>query len=100
MIAKAARTTRGLRDTPPPTAEDLLVDWLCEVIAVGATHGEAYGTVEITRAGEFFAEGILRGEPIEPVKHDLRFDVKAATYHDLSLDQTTEEMRARVVFDL
>ena len=61
------------------SAEDLLVDWLGEVLSVVGIYGELYGTATIDRIGEWYAEGILRGERVDPEKHDLRFYVKAAT---------------------
>ena len=80
--------------------EDLLVDWLAEVIATIGTHGELYSVVEVIQVGEFFARGVLRGEKVDPARHDLRFDVKAATYHGLSIEEAADGLRGRVIFDL
>jgi SHS2 domain-containing protein len=80
--------------------EDLLVDWLGEVITAASAFGEAYRSVEITRTGEFFAEGVLKGEPLDADRHDLRFDVKAATYHALEVTREGGRWHARVIFDL
>jgi SHS2 domain-containing protein len=111
-----ANATLGLfslvcRNTPEPvidrdirvessSAEDLLVDWLSEAISLMGAHGEVYRSVRITRAGEWFAEGVLAGEKTDPRRHDLRFDVKAATYHGLSVEQTADGCKGRVIFDL
>jgi SHS2 domain-containing protein len=80
--------------------EDLLVDWLSEVIAASATHGEVYCEADITRAGPNSVRGVIRGESIDPSRHELRFDVKAATYHRLVFDRGSGGCRVRVVFDL
>jgi len=80
--------------------EDLLVDWLGEVIAMGGCYGELYGSVEIYRADSRCAEGVLRGESFDPSRHDPRFDVKAATYHALSVTESSDGLCARVIFDL
>lgn len=82
------------------SAEDLFVDWLGEVISMVGTHGELYGEVKVERAGEWFAEGVLRGEKIDPERHALRFDVKAATYHRLAVEKRSDGYHARVIFDL
>jgi SHS2 domain-containing protein len=82
------------------SAEDLLVDWLAEVLSLMGAHGEVYAGVEITNHGEWFAAGILRGEKTDPQKHDLRFDVKAATYHGLRVEHTGDGFVGRVIFDL
>jgi SHS2 domain-containing protein len=80
--------------------EDLVVDWLGEVIAMGGLHGELYGTVEVHKAGRSSADGVLRGEPFDRSKHDPRFDVKAATYHELSITEEDDGLCVRVIFDL
>lgn len=82
------------------SSEDLLVDWLSEVISLGGAHGEVYRSVEIARVGEWFAEGVLRGEKTDPRRHDLRFDVKAATYHGLAVEESGGRVVGRVIFDL
>jgi len=80
--------------------EDLLVDWLSEVIASASMHGEVYGDVEVERATAHAASGLLRGEPVAPERHELRFEVKAATYHGLLLEESGSGFHARVIFDL
>jgi protein archease len=79
---------------------DLLVDWLSEVIACAGTRGEVYGDVAVTTADERSARGVVRGERVDPARHALRFDVKAATYHGLVFESTTRGYHARVIFDL
>ena len=82
------------------SAEDLVVDWLNEVISTVGTFGELYGEADIEPAGEWYAEGVLRGEGIDADKHALRFDVKAATYHRLVVERRPDGYHARVIFDL
>ena len=82
------------------SAEDLLVDWLGEVISAAGAYGELYGAVEIDRIGEWHAEGVLGGEKVDPESHDLRFDVKAATYHGLAVERRGDGYYGRVIFDL
>ena len=82
------------------SGEDLLVDWLSEVLALSEVHGELYGTVTVQEMGEYFVEAVLSGERLDPSRHDLRFEVKAATYHGLRLERCGEDLVARVIFDL
>jgi len=81
-------------------AEALLVEWLSEVIALAATHGEVYGEVKVARATPTAAAGEVRGERVDADRHQLRFDVKAATYHALLVERVRGGYRARVIFDL
>ena len=82
------------------SAEDLLVDWLGEVISLSGVHGELYGEVTIRKTGEWYAEGAIAGERTDATKHDLRFDVKAATYHGLKVEALPGGFHGRVIFDL
>jgi SHS2 domain-containing protein len=79
---------------------NLLVDWLSEIITLVATCGEVYVSVDVKELGSGRVEGILHGEPIDEGKHGLRFDVKAATYHNLVLRKTADGYYVRVIFDL
>ena len=56
--------------------EDLIVDWLNEVIAMGSAHGELYRSVTVSSADERSAEGVLMGEPVDRDRHKLRFEVE------------------------
>ena len=80
--------------------EDLVVDWLSEVISVASMHGEVYGGVELERTGPHSVRGVIRGEPVDASRHELRFDVKAATYHGLEFERSGAGCRVRVIFDL
>jgi len=79
---------------------DLLVEWLSAIVLAAATHAELYESALVDRVEDGFAAGIVFGEPVDPVRHELRFDVKAATYHDLVMEHTDAGYHARVVFDL
>lgn len=114
VIANATRALMGLmcRSRVEPsvtraiavsaeTPGEVLVDWLSAVILTAASHGEVYGEVSVDSADDGSARGVIRGEAIDPARHELRFDVKAATYHGLVM-QRSDAARyfARVIFDL
>jgi len=40
-----------------------------------------------TRKGCTELEGTLTGEPVDPVRHEFRYDIKAVTYHDFKVEQ-------------
>lgn len=42
----------------------------------------------------------LRGEPLDPQKHELKVDVKAVTLHRLRVEQTPEGWDAFVILDI
>lgn len=79
---------------------DLVVDWLSAVILSSATHAELYAGATLEVAEDGLATGTLHGASLDAARHQLRFDVKAATYHDLLVERTASGYHARVIFDL
>lgn len=80
--------------------EDLLVDWLSALILASATHGEIYAAADVVVSEDVVASGVVFGEPLDPARHALRFDVKAATYHELLMEESDTGYHARIIFDL
>lgn len=80
--------------------EDLLVNFLREVLYL--FNGKKWVVincrpVEIT---DKRIEAQLFGEPYNQQKHKVKMEIKAVTYHDLSVEKTSEGWRARVIFDV
>jgi len=80
--------------------EGMVVDWLSEIISAADVHGEVYGMVRVDKIEPGRVEGVIRGERYDGARHELRFEVKAATYHGLAVEQAGGRYRARVIFDL
>mgnify|MGYP006307019533 CR=1 FL=1 len=80
--------------------EELLVDWLSEVLY--AFEGERFAPVraEVQTLEGNRAEGVLRGEPYDENRHEVLLNIKAVTYHDLKIEETNEGLEVRVVFDI
>ena len=45
-------------------------------------------------------EGVLVGEPVDPARHEFRYDIKAVTYHDFKLEQQGDKTVIEFVCDL
>jgi SHS2 domain-containing protein len=56
--------------------------------------------VEIERDGEFVLEAELTGEPLDPQRHTLASEVKAATAHGLRVARAGEGWEASVTLDV
>jgi SHS2 domain-containing protein len=95
-----ARSCSRSIEVEAASPQDLVVDWLSAVILASATHAELYAAAEVVVAEDVVARGVVFGEPINAVRHALRFDVKAATYHGMQMEKTASGYRARVIFDL
>ncbi|MFZ1947133.1 MAG: archease [bacterium] len=90
------RTIEARADSP----SELLVAWLNEVLYVHATERLAFSEfVEARLAdGVFSARGL--GERIDPARHAGSMEIKAATYHNLRLEQVGDRWTARIIFDV
>jgi SHS2 domain-containing protein len=56
--------------------------------------------LRLTRDGGVLLEGRLEGEPLDPQRHALLSDVKAATAHGLALRETEHGWEARATLDV
>jgi SHS2 domain-containing protein len=81
--------------------EDLLLLWLNELIFRSETSHRLYSQfdVGVDESGCHLA-GTIGGEPIDPARHVLDHEAKAATRHGLSLGQEHGGWVAEVILDI
>jgi SHS2 domain-containing protein len=97
-------TVRPRDDVPVVLTADndelLLVSWLNELLFLTETRRlvwAAFGVREV-EGGRLWARA--RGEKQDPKRHEVRAQVKAATYHGLELQRSDGCWEARVVLDV
>lgn len=78
-------------------AEDRLVHWVNEIIYLAVTEGFLFAAATIS-LGDAGLEAELAGEADAAGR--LSSELKAATYHDLLLQETPGGWRARLVIDV
>ncbi len=83
-----------------PNREELLAVWLNEIIGVASAEALFFREFEITRISDTAIEATARGEAIDPTRHTLQKEVKAATYHRLSIRDAAGAWEATVLLDL
>jgi SHS2 domain-containing protein len=81
--------------------ERLLVAWLAELIFLTETDGLVFSSfeVEIDPEGRSL-RGRARGEPLDEVRHDAGYHVKAVTYHDLEVVESPAGWSCQVIVDV
>jgi SHS2 domain-containing protein len=87
----------------PGTGEDLeslLVNWLNEVLYHVDGQRFAPGEFAVVRVGETSVDCTALGEPWDRERHPPRVAVKAVTYHQLKVEQTTDGWVADVYVDI
>jgi SHS2 domain-containing protein len=89
---------RTLEITSPSDA-DLMHDLLSELLQLFAADGFIWR--EVTVAGEGRTLSLrLWGETFDPLRHPPRGEIKAVTYHQLTVENTMNEWHSRIIFDI
>lgn len=78
----------------------LLVNWLSEILYLHDTEKWLFRDFEVRALDERAIRALARGEKFDPARHQAKLLVKAITYHQLVLEQTTEGWRAQVYVDI
>ena len=83
-----------------PSTPDLLVKFLNEIIYLEEVDGFLLHHIPEFSIGSSNLKATLSGVTFNPSLHSINAHIKAATYHDLSIDEKPGELRVRVIFDI
>jgi SHS2 domain-containing protein len=81
-------------------AEQLLVRWLGEVLYLYDAQRFACGEFSVRLRSATSLEAVIRGEIFDPARHAPRLDVKAVTYHQVTVDAGPAGATVRVFLDI
>jgi SHS2 domain-containing protein len=79
-------------------SEELFINWLNELLSLSATRELIFEDFNINRLDKNNLEAIITGRDIKNYK--VNTEIKAATYHQLKLEQTKSGWQAEVIFDV
>ena len=97
IVAQEEESVEIASDSP----ENLLVDWLNELIFRIETRHTLYARFDVAVAPDGRSlKATIAGEPIDPDRHVLDHEVKAATYHGLMLKRVGDRWLAEVIVDI
>lgn len=80
--------------------EELLVNWLGELVYLLEARNFIAAEVVIETWGETGLSARVRGEEFDPVRHYLEREIKAVTYHQVEVRNGPQGWTARVYVDL
>lgn len=80
--------------------ESLLVGWLNEIIYLIEAENLLFSRFEVRSLNDNELRAEVTGEPIGEEKHEIKTEIKAATYHELKIDRQGSGWLARVIFDI
>jgi SHS2 domain-containing protein len=80
-------------------AEYLLFDWLRELLLRFETRKMLYCGFQVA-VNDSGLSATVSGEPLNPARHPLGHEVKAITYHGLSVQKVQDNWVAEVIVDI
>ena len=80
--------------------DGLLVDWLNELIYLFDAKHILFKRFDIENLTHNQLKATCYGESFDPMKHEIKIGVKAATYHMLRLDKGAGGYKAQIIFDI
>ncbi len=87
-----------------PGIDSLFVEFLNEILSLAGRKETVFSLVEVRKIAaegeDWVLRGTLGGEEIDPLRHDLRTEVKGATYFGLSLTEEDGLFTLRCVLDI
>jgi SHS2 domain-containing protein len=79
---------------------DLLINFLREILYLFNGEALIIGRCEITKCDNKKLAARLFLEPYDKKKHVMKTEIKAVTYHGLSVERSQKGWRARIIFDV
>lgn len=80
--------------------EQLLVNWLQELLYLHDVKNLLFKDFSIEDITDNQLNATVRGDVMSEDKHVIKTEIKAVTYHCLSIVQESDHWKARVIFDL
>lgn len=82
------------------TIEDIFFEWLRELLAKFNIHKLVFKQFKISTFDKSGLEAIVKGEKIDPGRHEFKTEIKAVTYHGLVVRKNNGLWEAQVIFDI
>jgi len=105
-IARLMVDTAGVRALerrdlaiPPADDLDLMHDMLSDLLRTFVVDGFIWSAAAVEEAGAGLNVRLF-GESFDPVRHEFHQEIKAVTYHELTVRNENGRWFARVIFDV
>ena len=91
-----------VRDVEVTAAElkDLLVSWLNELLFICEVEKVIFKRFDIVTLDKMTLKARCYGEKIDPKRHSIKTEIKAATYHMTQIEEKPDGIRVQVLFDI
>ena len=99
-IRKVRSTVSRRIDLRGEALERLMVDWLSELLYLHDVESLLFKEFHVESAGEEGLKAVVRGEPFQEGRHEIKTEVKAVTHHQIMVKKVNGGWKAQVIFDL
>jgi len=79
---------------------DLMIRWLGEILYLFDGENLIVNSIKIKSISPTKLKSILTLTSFEPEHHQVIREIKAVTYHQISVDKTKDGWQAKVIFDI
>ncbi len=93
------KTSRSI-EVQSQNHEELLVEWLRELLYVSSVKEYLFRRFDIETLTETSLKATCYGEKIDFTRHELQTEVKTVTYHQLYVKKSPGIWEAQIVFDI
>lgn len=83
-----------------PDRDALMVRWLSELNYLHLTEGWLFCRFDVEERTDRHLKATVHGEPFDPGRHTLYTEIKAVTFHGLTIRRENDRWIARVIFDM
>jgi len=80
--------------------DNLMVSWLAEFLYLYDTERLVFNSFQIKRIDHNRLEARVRGEVLDPARHEIKTGIKAVTYHQLYVKEREGAWEAQVILDV
>jgi SHS2 domain-containing protein len=78
----------------------LMVKWLSELNYRHVTEHRVFRQFEVIRLDDDLLTAVVRGEKVDPARHEIFREIKAVTFHGMRLERHDDGWEAQIIFDL
>ena len=86
--------------TKADNEEELLVNWLDDLIYNFYTKGIIFSEFDIKYIDSKHVEAEAKGKHVGENRSRLKAEIKAATYHDLKIEEASSGYEVQIIFDV
>jgi len=97
-IKPAEKSIQAIINQEAEDLEELFVNWLNELLSLSAIKEVIFTEFKINRITKTLLQAESIGEPVQAFK--VNTEIKAATYHQLKIEEIDNGFQAEVIFDV